>query len=123
MRGTRPAAVCNHPRKPGTFSVISPPPAEVGGPQQGGLSVVPSLELLQTVGTFFLSASVMTLMDFIFMMTLHLYYLQHATLFSCSTPQQPVVARALFKSPNDLITVSRSKEVMEENSRSILSAM
>lgn len=37
-RATRPASVCSHPRKPGTFSSISPPPAEVGGPQQGGLS-------------------------------------------------------------------------------------
>src|SRR5690349_14531318 len=38
IRATRPAPVCNHPRKPGTFSSISPPPADVGGPQQGGLS-------------------------------------------------------------------------------------
>lgn len=35
---TRPAAVSSHAMNPGTLSVISPPPAEVGGPQQGGFS-------------------------------------------------------------------------------------
>jgi hypothetical protein len=37
-RGTFPTGVSNHSWKPGTLSVIAPPPAEVGGPQQGGLS-------------------------------------------------------------------------------------
>src|SRR6266571_9214403 len=39
MRGTRPAGVSSQAMKPGTLSVIAPPPLEVGGPQQGGLSL------------------------------------------------------------------------------------
>src|SRR6185369_9453341 len=39
MRGTGPAGVSSHAMKPGTLSVINPPPLEVGGPQHGGLSV------------------------------------------------------------------------------------
>jgi hypothetical protein len=39
MRGTLPDGVSSHSMNPGTFSLISPPPAEVGGPQQGGLSL------------------------------------------------------------------------------------
>src|SRR5450756_2351249 len=39
MRGTRPAGVSSHSMKPGTFSVIIPPRADAGGPQQGGLSL------------------------------------------------------------------------------------
>src|SRR5689334_17716668 len=67
IRATRPVSVCNHPRKPGTFSLISPPPAEVEGPQQGGLSrpspeVSPQPEVLVT-----LSASVAILISLIFM--------------------------------------------------------
>jgi len=49
--------------KPGTLSVIIPPPAEVGGPQQGGAAMllsgspetgVPSVtfELYATMGSF-----------------------------------------------------------------------
>jgi hypothetical protein len=39
MRATFPAGVSSHSMKPGVCSLMSPPPAEVGGPQQGGLSV------------------------------------------------------------------------------------
>src|SRR5512133_3066386 len=64
-----PAPVCSQPRKPGTFSSITPPPAEVGGPQQGGLSR-PSTELsLQAVVFNFLSAGVAILIPLIFIST------------------------------------------------------
>lgn len=36
--GTLPAFVVSQPRKPGTFSVISPPVRLVAGPQHGALS-------------------------------------------------------------------------------------
>lgn len=49
MRGTRPAGVSSHSMKPGTATVISPPPAEVGGPQQGGLSEPSPASIEQTV--------------------------------------------------------------------------
>lgn len=39
MRATRPAGVSSQATNPGVCSLISPPPAEVGGPQQGGLSL------------------------------------------------------------------------------------
>ena len=49
IRGTRPAGVSSHSMNPGTFSVIAPPPAEVGGPQQGGLSVPSPASIEQTL--------------------------------------------------------------------------
>jgi hypothetical protein len=51
MRGARPAGVSSHSMKPGTASVISPPPTEVGGPQQGGLSEPSSASIEQTAPT------------------------------------------------------------------------
>ncbi len=58
MHGTGPTGVFNHSMKPGTLSVTSPPPAEVGGPQQGGLSFAlpgpEELHALSWVGIIFL---------------------------------------------------------------------
>jgi hypothetical protein len=39
IRATLPDSVTSHPRKPGTDSSATPPPAEVSGPQQGGFSM------------------------------------------------------------------------------------
>lgn len=58
-RGVRPpCGVSSQPRNPGTFSFISPPPVETGGPQQGGLfeSVVGRLPHAPEIG--FVSSAV-----------------------------------------------------------------
>src|SRR6185369_48596 len=57
IRAILPAAVSSHSMKPGTCSVITPPPAEVGGPQQGGLSLPSFGSSEQTVATGVRSAS------------------------------------------------------------------
>src|SRR5450631_3550403 len=66
IRGTLPAGVSSHSMKPGTCSVIAPPPAEVGGPQQGGLSGASLASIEQALPVALRSASLAFLMLLIF---------------------------------------------------------
>ena len=100
---------------------MSPPPAETGGPQQGGLSVPPAASP-QPGKTSLLSGAEIFLIAVIFMFTLA-PYLPYATFSTDDTQQQPAFATAPLRSPSDLTTVSRSNGVKKEKICSIFAAI